>query len=93
LELNPQLLDDILTVLKDHGVTEFSCPAFALRLNGAVEPSHEDSEVAQAIHRRKEVELTRKVQLGHYAHASLWPDGEPPSFKGKAPVDSPYKDI
>lgn len=79
--LDPDTLDDILEVLSQHGVTQFSCPAFSVTLSGAVAPTPKtpDPDIAKALARR-ETEIPVK---GMYAHKSLWPDGKPPAFPGR----------
>jgi hypothetical protein len=91
-KLTPDELDEFLSVLASHHVTQFSCPAFALTMELAAPTSAADPELADAIRRRQTAKVAPK---GMYSHASLWSGGSPPEFPGRAtaPVSpAPSKD-
>ncbi len=76
-------LDEILSILRDHDVSSFTCAEFSVVLGPALPTA--DEEVAA-----KPGELV-KVRPGSvtpvsnlYANRSLWPNGEPPTFPKKA---------
>jgi hypothetical protein len=90
-QLDPNHLDRILEVLQDHGVTQFSCPAFTVTLPLRAGEDDSDSEIAKALQKRQQAQAERTQRLGNYAHPSLWQSGGPPGFPAKAKEESPFK--
>lgn len=93
MTLDPNLIDQLLEVLNEHGATEFSCPEFSIRLSGRVAKDDTDDDITKAIARREAAAASRNDRMGTYSHPSLWVNGAPPSFPGvkkTEPEKSPY---
>lgn len=76
---HPDTVDQILEVLRDHGVTHFACPAFSVTLGAAPVP---ESEAFAAPGELIKVRTAESVR-GLYANPALWPGGVPPQFPKK----------
>lgn len=78
MELDIDQIDDLLDVLRKHGVTQFSCPAYSLSIGEAPVPESDAPTDRQLIRVRPET-----YAKGIYANPALWAGGEPPRFPKK----------
>ena len=74
-------LDELLEVLRTHGVTRYECGEFSLVIGVAPVPESEERPEAGQLIRARPAEETNA--RGIYANPSLWPGGQPPKFPRK----------
>jgi hypothetical protein len=72
--IDPHLLDEILEVLQDRGVSSFACPEFSVSLTPAVRVDNQP--IREAIAEGNEA-AKRPLARGVFGHPSLWPSGVP----------------
>lgn len=86
--LTPDELDEYLDVLRDKGVTQFSCEAFSVALGPVPQEEGDEVSVNEAIRQAQKLENAPRIARGLFGHPSLFPNGMP-QFPGseRATVD------
>jgi hypothetical protein len=77
--IDPEQLRELLEVLREEGVSQFSCPEFSCSLLPNA-PGEFDEDIGTAIREAQEAERLPSVARGIFGHPSLWPSGRPPTF-------------
>ncbi len=72
-------LDDLLQILREHGVSRFECADFSVEIGNSALVKEEKSStpVGELIRTRP---VTDRPARGVYDHPSLWPNGAAPEF-------------
>lgn len=74
-------LEEILDVLREKGVSRFSCSEFSVEMFPNA-PAGDDDDVGRAIEEAKTSARIPSAARGIFGHPSLWPNGVPPKFPG-----------
>jgi hypothetical protein len=81
--ISPRELEEILDVLRDKSVTQFTCPEFSCVLGPEpVDLDATDVSTSEALKQGNQEARKPTVARGIFGHPSLWPNGVPPMFPG-----------
>ena len=78
MELTPDTIDAWLYMLREHGVKEFNCALFSVKLHPEETSGNSGDNVVGEINR--EPEYTGPL----WKNPRLWAGGEPPKFPGQS---------